>query len=77
MVTNGSASVLDMSHLSLDFLTPHTNILVYMKYRTFKLTPNSPRYKGILHIDTNNMSTKQEKKSIFLRFNFYYLLNCL
>lgn len=31
IVTKGRASVLDISHFSLDFRTPHTNILVYKK----------------------------------------------
>lgn len=48
-VIKGRAAVLDISHFSLDFLTPHINKLVYKKKIIFKLTPNIPRYNGILH----------------------------
>lgn len=63
-VIKGKAAVLDISHFSLDFLKPHINMLVYKKKIMFKLTPNIPRYNGILHkeheeeINENKLASK-------------------
>lgn len=64
-VIKGRAAVLDTSHFSLDFLKPHINMLVYKKKIMFKLTPNIPRYNGILHeeheekINENKLARKE------------------